>query len=169
MLASGTLSLPAASIVGTTGDHEAFALTHRLTAEQGATAGQRLVVRLRDLSRPGMGCSSDEPEDGCATIDWSDDPSKPNVPRSGRFENRVTLELTSGVKDFFLTYNEVLVETPALIDPAREHTAIPGVGAGWDTDLPADLVTGSDLRLRFFLTKWLDPAVQIGYEVVALP
>ena len=117
------------------------------------------------MTRPGQTCGSDEPEDGCATIDWSDDPAKPNVPPGGRFENRVTVDLAAGARDFFLSASGSLVGTPDVIDPTREHTAIPGAGVSWSAELPSDAVGGGELRMRLFLTKWLDPAVEIGYEV----
>ena len=41
-------------------------------------------------------------------------------------------------------------------------------GESWETLLGADLVSGSDLRIRLWLTKWLDPSVEVGYEVVVL-
>ena len=80
----------------------------------------------------------------------------------------MTLELATGVRDHFLSATGTLVPTPDVIDPSREHTAIPGPGTRWETALGADLITGSDLRIRLWLTKWLDPSVEIGYEVAVL-
>jgi hypothetical protein len=169
VLATGRLTLPAATTAGSSGDHEAFGITFRLDPDDEATAGQRLIFVLRDLTRPAQFCGSPEPEDGCATIDWSDDPGKINVPPSGRFENRLTLDLVTGARNFYPSLTGALALVPDLIDPTRRHTAIAGLGTSWEASLPADLVPGTDLRMRLILTKWLDPSVEIGYELRVEP
>lgn len=167
VLATGRLSLPAATTIGSSGYHEAFAITHRLSADIVATAGQLLELELRDLTRPAQLCTSSEPEDGCAAIDWSDDPRQPGVPADGRFVNRMIVQLTTGPRELHLTRGQQLSEVPDLVDPTQEHTAIGGNGVVWETVLPADVVGATDLEMRLVLTKWLDPSVEIGYEVRA--
>ena len=90
-LASGVLRLPAAQAFGEPGFHQVLLVSGRLPRVLRSRAGMRLVLTLRDASRPRQRCSSDHPLSGCATVDWSDDPSRPKVPSGGVFENSLTL------------------------------------------------------------------------------
>jgi hypothetical protein len=165
VLASGELQLPAAVDENDSGYHEVFVVLQELRPDLMPTSGRELVVRLRDASRPGLVCASDEPEDGCATIDWSGDPADPRVPPEGRFVNRLRVELDTGVKDLFLSRSFRLNDLPDIVDPNHEHTAIDGGGREWVLRLPTDLVAGGDLQLRVVLTKWQAPQVRIAYQI----
>ncbi len=117
ILAPGEFELAAANAFGEPGFHEPFHFTHRLPADLGSTAGLRLVVALRDVTRPEQTCSSQHPLSGCATVDWSDAESRPNVPAGGVFDNSLTVELRSGERTFFLSEVGVLADTPDAFDP----------------------------------------------------
>jgi len=100
-LVSGQLSLPDAEAFGAPGFHEVLTVTDKLPDTLPSTAGKRLVFSLRDASRPGQTCFRDHPLSGCATVDWSDDPSRPKVPEGGVFVNSITLQLQTGPQSFF--------------------------------------------------------------------
>lgn len=165
-LASGSFTLTAATNPGEPGNHEVLRADHVLTAVAAGTANQRLVLELEDVSRPLLACGNDEPESGCATVDWSADPAEPQVPGSGVFDNRVSIELVSGVRDFYLSRTRQLAEVPDVADPNREHTAIGGFPERWEGSLPTDLLNGGSLELRVVMTKWQLPAVRIGYRIL---
>jgi hypothetical protein len=101
-LTAGVLDLPAAQAFGEPGFHQVLAATRRLPRRLGGSAGMKLVLTLRDATRPRQRCSSDHPLSGCATVDWSDDPSRPGTPPSGVFRNTLTIQLASGRRTFFL-------------------------------------------------------------------
>ncbi len=111
-LAQGRLELPAANAFGEAGFHEVLTTTARVPEQLGATSGLRLVVSLSDASRPSQSCSQDHPLSGCATVDWSDDPSRPNVPAGGVFDNSVTVRLSSGPRTFYLSQSGALADHP---------------------------------------------------------
>jgi hypothetical protein len=165
VLASGTLVLPAAIDQNDAGSHEVFVVLQALRPDLMATSGRELVVALRDAGRPGQQCPSDEPEDGCASIDWSDDPASPRVPADGRFLNRLRVELDTGVKDLYLSRDFRLKDVPDIVDPNHRHTAIGGNERQWVVVLPTDLAAGSEIELRLVMTKWQAPDVRIGYEI----
>jgi hypothetical protein len=165
VLASGELRLPAAINESDPGSHEVFVVLQELRPDLRPTSGRELVLTLRDASRPGLACGSDEPEDGCATLDWSGDPEDPRVPAEGRFVNRLRIELVTGVKDLYLSRSFRLNDLPDIVDPNHEHTAIGGSGQDWSLVLPTSLAAGSDLELRIVMTKWQAPAVRIAYEI----
>lgn len=83
---TGSLAVPAAHAFGDPGFHQ-------VVVARGVVAGSgaRLSVSLRDASRPRQRCGFDHPLSGCATVDWSDDPLRPNTPRSGVFTNAVVV------------------------------------------------------------------------------
>lgn len=166
VLASGEISLPGASRKNEPGHHEVFVASHLVRADLPATSGQPLRLRLRDASRPGLACPSEEPEDGCATVDWSGDPAEPRVPPGGIFENRLDLELVSGPRRLYLSRTFRLNDIPDLADPLREHTAIGGTGREWQLVLPAALEPETLLELRVIMTKWQAPSVRVAYEIV---
>ena len=168
VLAAGELRVPAAIDSDEPGFHEVFFVLQRLRPDLAPTAGRRLVVTLRDLTRPGQQCASDEPEDGCVTIDWSADPAEPRTPANGLFVNRLRLTLEAGERDYFLSRTMALNDVPDLIDPNRRHTPIGGLPIRWQTVLPTNIVPGSDLELRLVLTKWQPPEVRIGFAVELL-
>jgi hypothetical protein len=111
VLAAGTLALPAANAFGEPGFHQVLAARARLPRR--IPPGTRLVLSLRDASRPRMTCSSDHPLSGCATVDWSDDPSRPKVPASGVFLN----ELVAGGRTYFLSASGRLAARPDRYEP----------------------------------------------------
>jgi hypothetical protein len=71
------------------------------------------VLELRDASRPRERCKSDHPLSGCATVDWSDDPSRPHVPATGVFLNTLTL----GGRRLFLRQSGALASRPDRYEP----------------------------------------------------
>lgn len=117
ILATGKFDLPAASAFGDPGFHEELTASHAMTDNPKSSAGQRLVVRLWDARRSGVSCSREHPLSGCATVDWSDSPGRPNVPTSGVFENSVTLLLSSGKRTFYLSESGDLTDSPDRYDP----------------------------------------------------
>jgi len=116
-LAGGEFNLPAANAFGEPGFHTAFTLTARVPDDLGTTAGAQIVVSLRDASRPQQTCNAHHPLSGCATVDWSDFEGRPNVPAGGVFDNRLTLQLESGERSFFLSQTGVLADVPDAFSP----------------------------------------------------
>jgi len=113
VLAAGDFDLPAAEAFGEPGFHEVRTAEATLPDGLGATKGRRLVLRLRDAGRPDQSCDSEHPLSGCATVDWSDDESRPNVPPGGVFDNRLEL----GGQTFFLSESGALGGTPDQFRP----------------------------------------------------
>lgn len=113
VLAAGELELPAAEAFGESGFHEALTGEATLPTELGPTEGRRLVLRLRDAGRPSQACDTEHPLSGCATVDWSDDESRPNVPPGGVFDNRLEL----GGQTFFLSESGALAGAPDQFRP----------------------------------------------------
>ena len=110
VLAAGTLGLPAARAFGEPGFHQVLVAQARLPRR--IPPGARLVLTLRDASRPRQRCAFDHPLSGCATVDWANDPSRPKVPASGVFLN----ELVAGGAKYFLSAGGALARRP---DPYR--------------------------------------------------
>ena len=165
VLMSGTLTLPAALDRGDIGEHQEYIVNERLPEDLEPTSGRTLVVELRDATRPELTCTADEPEAGCATVDWSAEPGLPGVPAGGLFVNRLEIELASGAVEYYLSRTLRLAAVPDLVDPAQEHTAVGGSGLTWTAVLPANLESDRNLRLRLVLTKWQPPDVEIAFEV----
>ena len=117
VLAAGEVDLPAAQAFGEPGFHSAIMLVHELEADVTSRDAGRLVVALWDAGRPAQVCDSEHPLSGCATIDWSDAESRPNVPPGGVFDNSITLELESGLQTFFLSETGILHDAPDAFDP----------------------------------------------------
>ena len=113
VLAAGELELPAAEAFGELGFHEVLTAEATLPTDLGPTKGRRLVLRLRDAGRPGQACDTEHPLSGCATVDWSDDESRPNVPAGGVFDNRLEL----GGQTFFLSESGALAGVPDQFRP----------------------------------------------------
>lgn len=109
--------LPAADAFGQPGFHEVLAAMLQLPQDLSSTDGMRLVHKLRDTSRPDVTCSRDHPLSGCATVDWSDSPSRPNVPPGDVFDNNITLQTASGERAFFLSESGGLRDEPDDFDP----------------------------------------------------
>ena len=82
----GVFQVPAAQSFGDPGFHYAVVVHGRL-----AGSGRRLTLSLRDLTRPNRRCSTEHPLSGCVTVDWSDFPSRPHVPRGGVFRNELAV------------------------------------------------------------------------------
>lgn len=95
VLAQGVLTVPAATSFDTAGFHERYELVLAVPADLGSTVGSRLVLALWDVSRPEQRCDREHPLSGCATVDWSD--------FGGVFDNRLTLSLGAGERNFFLS------------------------------------------------------------------
>jgi hypothetical protein len=165
VLASGELLLPGAGNESDSGNHEVLVVRHQLRSDLEGTSGQLLVLSLQDLSRPAQSCPSEEPEEGCATIDWSADPEDPRVPPGGQFVNRLDFELTSGSRRVYLSRSFHLNDVPDRVDPLREHTAVGGTASEWQLVLPAALEPDTPIELRVVMTKWQPPNVRIGYEI----
>jgi hypothetical protein len=110
-VAHGTLSLPAAQAFGEPGFHQVLVARARLPTE--LPRGTRVVLTLRDVSRPGVRCSSEHPLSGCATVDWADDPSRPKVPSGGVFRNALTM----GGESYFLSESGRLARRPDAYTP----------------------------------------------------
>jgi hypothetical protein len=109
------LTLQAANAFGEPGFHQVLTTAARLPARLPGSA--RLVLSLRDLSRPSQRCGFDHPLSGCATVDWSDDPSRPNVPPGGVFTNAITVRLTSGPRTVYLRSSGALSDRPEPFAP----------------------------------------------------
>jgi hypothetical protein len=165
VLASGELILPGAGNENDSGNHEVLVARHQLRSDLEGTSGRLLVLSLRDLTRPSQSCPSEEPEDGCATVDWSADPEEPRVPPEGQFVNRLDFELTSGPRRLYLSRSFHLNDVPDRVDPLRQHTAVGGTASEWQLVLPAALQPDTPLELRVVMTKWQPPSVRIGYEI----
>lgn len=116
-LAAGEFSLPAAGAFGQAGFHKVLAASGRLPRALGRTSGMRLVVMLRDAGRQNQTCSSEHPLSGCATVDWSDNESRPHVPPGGVFDNSLIVRLASGSRKFFLSESGVLADKPDAFSP----------------------------------------------------
>lgn len=114
VVASGELALPAAAAFGQPGFHEALTFTAALPADAG---GRTLVLRLRDAGRPAQVCGSEHPLSGCATVDWSDDPTRPKVPSGGVFDNSLALRTPSGTTLVHLRASGRLAATPEAFEP----------------------------------------------------
>jgi hypothetical protein len=117
VLAGGVFSLVEADAFGQPGFHEVVAVSATLPAAAPPDLGRTLVIRLRDAGRPGQTCAQDHPVSGCATVDWSDSPDRPNVPRSGVFDNSLSLPLATGTTTLFLRANGALAASPEAFDP----------------------------------------------------
>lgn len=117
VLVSGNLELPAANDFGEPGFHKVLTATQNLSSELGETAGLRLVLSLWDVKRSEITCTTEHPLSGCATIDWSDFESRPNVPPGGVFDNSLTLELVSGTHTFYLSETGDLNDEPDAYKP----------------------------------------------------
>jgi len=117
LLGTGEFSLPVANAFEDPGFHGTQTLRLRLPAGLGPTAGRRLVLGLRDASRPSQRCGSDHPLSGCATVDWSDAPDRPHVPPGGVFINSLTLALPTGPRVFFLSQGDRLADAPDAFQP----------------------------------------------------
>ncbi len=112
-LAAGTFRLPAANAFGEPGFHQVVVVEARVPPNVPSRRGLRLVVSLRDAGRPGQTCESEHPLSGCATVDWSDDPSRPKVPPGGVFDNSLTL----GRIKLFLRESGALASRPDAFEP----------------------------------------------------
>ena len=111
-LTTGEFRLPAASSFGAPGFHEVLTAAYQVPADLGSTEGLRLVLRLRDVASPRSTCPRDQPLSGCATVDWSDGESRPNVPRGGVFDNSIAFRLGSGPLALFLSESGALNREP---------------------------------------------------------
>ena len=117
LLASGTISLPAASSFDGPGFHEAVTVSATVPAALGPSPGNKLVLTLRDSGRPEQACSQQHPLSGCATVDWSDSPSRPNVPPNGVFDNHIVVVTAGGELTLFLREDGRLATEPEQFDP----------------------------------------------------
>jgi len=112
-IASGELVVKAAEQYEDEGFHMAFAVDGTVPENLASSTDLKLVVRLWEESRPDQTCEEgDHPLYGCVTVDWSDAIGRPHVPDDGVFDNRVTFELDSGSRDFFLSETLKLKKQP---------------------------------------------------------
>ena len=113
VLFEGEFDLPFTSaIADVPGWHEPISITGQLPSDLPAISGATLVVALWDASRPDQTCSSQHPLSGCATVDWSDFPTRPRVPKGGVFDNHLFVELADGIGEFFLSETGDLADVP---------------------------------------------------------
>lgn len=117
VLATGLFTLPAASSFEDRGFHEVLTATHQLPSDVAFPEGARLVVSLRDATRPDQRCTRQHPLSGCATVDWSDADGRPGVPTGGVFNNSVTVHLVQGPRTFFLSESNSLLDVPDAFRP----------------------------------------------------
>jgi len=117
VLAAGTFQLPAAESFGEAGFHEPIIVTDVISEDLGSTAGSTLSIIVRDVTRPQQDCSSEHPLSGCATVDWSDQEGRPNVPPGGVFDNWLSLSLDSARRDLFLSESGDLATSPDVFQP----------------------------------------------------
>ena len=116
-LVTGEFTLAAARAFGEPGFHQVYTARHSFPPDLGQSAEMRVVLSIRDAGRSAITCSIEHPLSGCATVDWSDEPSRPKVPPGGVFENSVTLQLASGSRTFFLSESGSLNDAPDRYDP----------------------------------------------------
>ena len=88
-----------------------------LPSDLGPTSGRKLVLTLRDSSRPDQTCSRQHPLSGCVTVDWSDAPGRPNVPPGGVFDNHLALPAGGAQSLLFLHEDGRLDTEPESFDP----------------------------------------------------
>ena len=117
VLAEGRFALPAAGAFEDPGFHHVVSATHELPAAIDIPAGARLVVELRDASRPGQTCSRQHPLSGCATVDWSDFEGRAGVPEGGVFDHRLVLATSEGERPVFLSESGALADAPDPLSP----------------------------------------------------
>ena len=117
VLGEGQFSLPAAAAFEDEGFHLALSATNGLRADLEVAAGARLILELRDASRPEQTCGREHPTSGCATVDWSDFEGRPGVPEGGVFDNRLTIATSEGERAFFLSESGALVSAADLFSP----------------------------------------------------
>ena len=114
---SRQLTLPAAHAFGEPGFHQVLTASARLPGRLVVASAWHVVLALRDAGRPGQRCAIDHPLSGCATVDWSDDPSRPNVPPDGVFRNALTVRVAGGTRTLFLRQSGALAATPDPYQP----------------------------------------------------
>jgi hypothetical protein len=117
VLASGNFDLAAAGAFGAPGFHEPYTFSHQLPETLEHSGAMRIVIALWDAGRPNESCGQHHPLSGCATVDWSDSPSRPKVPTDGVFNNSITLPLASGETTFYLSETGSLAEQPDAFAP----------------------------------------------------
>ena len=108
--------MTAASSFDDPGFHEAL-IVSATVPDLGPRPGSDLVLTLRDSSRPEQACSRQHPLSGCASVDWSDSPGRPNVPANGIFDNYLVVVTASGETTLFLREDGRLAGDPEEFDP----------------------------------------------------
>ena len=108
VLAQGEVDLFFSTGPGSPNFNSAITQVHTVPVDLGPTAGQRLVLSLRDASRPDQFCDPTDPSgglfEGCAVVDW------PFPGRRGI--NLVELALASGDRTFHLRMSDELSDDP---------------------------------------------------------
>jgi hypothetical protein len=168
MVLGGTFAVPPAQTIFDPGFHQAVAIVRRLP-ENVPVSGAKLILTLRDASRPGVVCRSDDPRDGCATIDWADVPDRPHTPLGGVFRNSVTVRLASGTVRLYLRRDGTLQRRSEPYTADAPRTSIGGRGRTWLAYLPPRVVPRSLMRLHLVLTKLGRPRVRIAWRLALLP
>ncbi|MFQ5556969.1 MAG: hypothetical protein ACE5GB_05615 [Acidimicrobiales bacterium] len=116
ILLSGEVAVPGAQAFGAPGFHEPVVVSEVLPEGVPGEPGA-LVLRLRDVDRPGQTCDREHPLSGCVTVDWSDFDDRPGVPPGGVFDNHVTFGSGSGALALFLTESGALASMPDQYSP----------------------------------------------------
>lgn len=108
LLASGTFDLEESSGPGDPAFNSALTANHTLPGDLGSTAGEMVVVALRDSSRPDKMCDLDDTFgdlfSGCAAVDW------PFPGRRGI--NLLEVETTTGLETLHLRIGDSLSADP---------------------------------------------------------
>jgi hypothetical protein len=165
MVLGGAFAVPPARTIFDPGFHRAVAIVRRLPREGLPPSGVKVFLTLRDASRPGFVCRSDDPRDGCTTIDWTDVPDRPRTPLGGVFRNSVTVRLASGTVRLYLRRDGTLQRTPEPYTADSARSSISGRGRVWRGYLPPRLVPGSLVRLHLVVTKIGRPHVRIAWRL----
>jgi hypothetical protein len=161
MIASGSFRLPPASSSASPNLHRVVTIPMRLPEKLPLTRGLVLVVSLRDSSRGALRCLPLQPNRGCATVDWSDNPRQLRTPPNGVFEDSITI----GHQKLYLHQSGALSSLPEQFVRAGSQTPIDGLGRRWAAELVRDFPPGTPLRLRLVMTKVGRPDVRIAYNV----
>jgi hypothetical protein len=169
MVLGGAFAVPPARTIFDPGFHRPVAIVRRLPRERVPSSGAKVTLTLRDASRPGVVCRSDDPRDGCATIDWADVPDRPGTPLGGVFRNSVTVRLASGTVRLYLRRDGTLQRTPEPYTADSARSSIGGRGRAWRGYLPPRLVPGSLVRLHLVFTKLGRPRVRVAWRLAFLP
>ena len=163
MLADGTFDVPASFTFNEPGFHFPIILTHTVPINLPPTAGKQLIISLRDQSSPTKVCADDTPSAGCATVDWQDDPSRPNVPATGIFDNSLHLQIGETRQIWVLNPDSTL--TTEASQTITQYSAVGGQSKEWQVSLTDDIMPNSTLNLHLVMSKLRGLQTRIAYEI----